>query len=93
MQAAGEATIFDESGQVEEAAPCIPEEGACIGDANANELLMYRLMTLFYWTEKALQQDPRVSSDAASMAVEPQVDVAPPSKPFKKKCKRSYKKK
>jgi len=87
--AAGEANIFDESGQVEEAAPRIPE-GACIGDANANELLMYRLMTLFYWTEKALQQDPRVSSDAESVAVEPRVDVGPPSK---KKRKRSYKKK
>ena len=89
MQVAGEATIFDESGQVEEAAPCIPEGEVCLGDAHANELLLYRLMTLFYWTEKALQQDPRISSDATSVAVEPEVDVGPPPK---KKSRRSYKK-
>ena len=90
MQAAGETTTFDESGRVAEVSPCIETEEN-LGDADADELLLYRLMVLFYWPEKALQQELQVADVPENSPTQEQdVAVEPPPK---KKTKRSYKKK
>ena len=91
MQAAGETTSFDEDGEIREDSPYVPEEGENLGDAHADQLLLFRLMVLFYWPQKALQQEAR-TTDAVQHHPPAQLDDVLATPPPKKKSRLSHKK-
>ena len=82
MQARGEATCFNSAGQIQNSDEIHPavdaEEHQRFGDADADELLLMRLLSLFYWPQKVIQQGPRILA-AEHCVLQPDT-VAPPSK-------------